>query len=48
MCDKTHPEECDCDKPEIRDSSKGCCSEKQVLECHGSEMVEKLKKEGKL
>ena len=48
MSEKTHDEDCDCDKPEIRDSFKGNCSEKQILECHGAGMVDKLKKEGKL
>ncbi|MFX1519471.1 MAG: hypothetical protein ACFFCD_06080 [Promethearchaeota archaeon] len=47
MVDK-HAEECECDKPEIRDSFKGDCSEKQIIECHGREMLEKLKEEGKI
>ena len=47
MVDK-HAEECECDKPEIRESFKGDCSEKQIVECHGREMLEKLKNEGKI
>lgn len=47
MVDK-HVEECECDKPEIRDSFKGDCSEEQIVECHGREMLEKLKKEGEI
>jgi len=44
-----HAEECECDKPEIRDSfKKGNCSEEQIIKCHGREMLDKLKKEGKI
>ena len=43
-----HAEECECDKPEIRDSFKENCSEEQIKECHGREMLDKLKKEGKI
>jgi hypothetical protein len=38
---------CNCDHPEIRDSfMDGKCSEKQIIECHGHEILDKLKKEG--
>ena len=43
-----HAEECECDKPEIKDSFKEKCSEEQILKCHGREMLEQLKKEGKI
>lgn len=45
---KTHDKDCECDKPEIRDSFDSGCSEEQIRKCHGHEMVEKLKAEGKL
>lgn len=39
--------DCNCDHPEIHDSFKdGKCSEKQIIECHGHEMLNKLKREG--
>jgi len=42
-----HSQNCDCDHPELRDSFKdGKCSEKQIIECHGHEALDKLKKEG--
>ena len=47
MVDK-HVDECECDKPEIRDSFKGDCSEEQIVECHGRAILEKLKKEEKI
>ncbi len=45
---RTHTEDCECDKPEIRDSFKDKCSEKQIIDCHGQEFLEKLKEEGKI
>ncbi|MFX1253805.1 MAG: hypothetical protein ACFFCZ_19500 [Promethearchaeota archaeon] len=44
----THAEDCECDKPEIRDSHKGNCTKEQIIKCHGQEMLEKLKQEGKI
>ena len=45
---KNHKEECECDKPEIRDSFKsGNCSKEQIINCHGKDMLKKLEKEGK-
>ena len=42
-------DECECDKPEIRDSFKdGHCSREQVLKCHGAEMLKKWEQEGKI
>jgi hypothetical protein len=44
-----HTEDCECDRPEVRDSFKdGKCSEEQIIQCHGKEFLEKLKKEGSL
>lgn len=37
-----HLEECECDKPEIRDSFKEGCSREQIVKCHGKEYLEKL------
>lgn len=45
---KNHKKDCECDLPDVRDSFKDSnCSKKQVLKCHGREMVIKLEKEGK-
>ena len=45
---KNHKEECECDKPEIRDSFKSQnCSKEQIINCHGKDMLKKLEKEGK-
>ena len=43
------PHDRECDKPEIRDSFKtGCCSEEQIIKCHGEECLNRLKSnEGK-
>lgn len=38
-----HEEECECDKPEIRDSFKGGCSKAQIIKCHGKSYFDKLK-----
>lgn len=47
--EKSHADDCDCDKPEIRDGfDDGQCSEDQIIKCHGQEFFEKLKKEGKI
>ena len=36
--------ECDCNKPEIRNSfMNGCCSDDQIIECHGKEYLHNLK-----
>ena len=44
-----HEKDCECDKPEVRDSFKDCaCSEEQIIQCHGREFLDKMKKEGKL
>jgi hypothetical protein len=50
MSEKTkHPEDCNCDKPEIRDSFKNkSCSKSQIVECHGIEMLKKMEAEGKI
>ncbi len=46
--EKSHADDCECDKPEIRDGFEdGQCSEDQIIKCHGQEFFEKLKKEGK-
>ncbi len=47
--EKLHAEDCECDKPEIRDGFEdGLCSKDQIIKCHGEEFFEKLKKEGKI
>ena len=43
-----HAEDCDCDKPEIKESFKGKCSEEQIIKCHGHQPLDKLKAEGKI
>jgi hypothetical protein len=37
-----HLGECDCDKPEIRDTFKEGCSKEQIIKCHGVKFYEKL------
>lgn len=45
---KAHIHDCECDHPEIRDTFEdGKCSEKQIIECHGHEMLNNLKKTGR-
>ncbi len=40
--------ECECVKPEIRDSYKDAkCTEKQIIECHGLDYLKSIKKEKK-
>lgn len=34
---ESHANKCNCDKPEIRESFKGNCSEEQIIKCHGSQ-----------
>lgn len=47
--EKSHADDCYCDKPKIRDGFEdGQCSEGQIIKCHGQEIFEKLKKEGKI
>lgn len=46
MSERTHNEDCECDKPEIRDSFKEGCSKEQIIKCHGEEFWNSLKKEG--
>jgi len=53
MCGNQKPkhgkDECECDQPEIRDAFEdGRCSRKQVLKCHGAEMLRKWESEGKI
>ncbi|MFW9991736.1 MAG: hypothetical protein ACFFD4_06725 [Candidatus Odinarchaeota archaeon] len=43
-----HGDDCDCDKPEVKKSFKGKCSEEQIIKCHGKETLEQLKKEGRI
>ena len=39
--------ECDCFKPEVRNSFiDGCCSDDQIIKCHGSEYLNHLKRKG--
>lgn len=43
----SHADDCGCDKHEVRDSFEdGKCSEEQIHKCHGSDFLERLKKEG--
>lgn len=38
-------EECECDKPEIRDEfPNGCCSLNQIIKCHGDQPLDGLLK----
>ncbi|MGV9173076.1 MAG: hypothetical protein ACOC4M_05765 [Promethearchaeia archaeon] len=45
---KIHTCDCDCVKPEVRIQYKeGCCSEEQIVKCHGAQYLNDLKeKEG--
>lgn len=37
--------ECDCDKPDVRNLFKnGCCSDEQIMKCHGKENLLNLKR----
>ncbi|MFO7795416.1 MAG: hypothetical protein ACQERB_14370 [Promethearchaeati archaeon] len=36
-----HWEECECDKPEIRETFKEGCSREQIIKCHGKDYYEK-------
>ena len=40
-----HVEECECDKPEIRESFKEGCSKEQIIKCHGAKFYENLEHE---
>ena len=38
-----------CDLPEVRDLFPNkCCSDEQIIKCHGKAALEKYKKEGKI
>ncbi|MFO8019002.1 MAG: hypothetical protein R6U96_10225 [Promethearchaeia archaeon] len=44
MGSKKESHECECGKPEIRKSFKeGCCSDEQIVKCHGQEYLNRSK-----
>ncbi len=46
---KNNLHDCECDKPEIRDSfESGNCSEEQIRECHGQDFLKSLKENEKI
>jgi len=41
--------ECECDKPEIRDSFKnGSCSDEQIRQCHGRDFLKSIEQNEKI
>jgi len=43
--DINEKEDCECDKPEIRDKyPRGCCSLNQIIKCHGDQPLDELLK----
>ena len=38
-------EDCDCDKPDVKDGfPQGCCSLNQIIKCHGDQPIDELLK----